>query len=1053
MKKRSVFLLVLFTLIGISARVNAGHILLTTPGDCQMLGMSSNGRYVCGVEIEGARSFLWDLHTNEFTWLSTNSDISYAFAVSDNGIVAGSYGNTTVTANGAKVLSGGYWKEGKWYSLETIDGAPVSNPQKGTAPNAISDDGQYIAGGAYDSKGVMVPCLWKNGFIERIYDKPVAKNPGKAYDVTNDGSKVCGWVEDENNRAVSLWDPEFNKLAENDGFSIYHAANKFSENGKYIACTAYDTYSIFIYDTEAKTKTSIPLINENAGTFFATWVGDDKTMIWTEDGVASIHKESIGSMYLDKYLSEYENVDLGGLGLLQCIGMSTKDGQIKVVAGTSTGNTGYVILLDKDTEFPQPSSNSATQMIGSTAVKIQWGKPYLDVPNFKGYNVYKNDTKLNAEPIRENIFFDKTPKSVGDVCNYKVTAVYKDNAESENSAESVVNIINPLSYTSPITALGGRPSGYNDILLQWVKPIVADGLLHWNKGKAIEDFGANAPGVFYYGVKFGKDVLSCYPDDMTISGIEITPMNGPSELTAILKVGDKEVYRGVITDKLILRESNKVEIKTDVTIGSILKDMADDKQLFLIIKVEQEGAVYVAGVDPTIQNKGYGDLVSQDGQTWRSLEDLTGGVFNGNWCLGLVLNSTASAKKNLAGYNVYRDGEKVEFTRSNLQNTKYNFTDTNLGETEYKYAVEAVYTAEGETYTSIKSETVVIKLDNNEEPCTPPSNIAAYKTGTEELNDIEVVWDSPVADETYDFSYTDWNYGMPITLTGGQGMNFFASIRFEQEQMSLYEGFEISDLTFYPVGDVDRFTLHVFEDGEEVYTQDIPKYTLNKKNTIPLTNTVKINPNASLTVVMEAAGLKAGGRAFAVDKQPPFAGYGDLYGTDGVQYASMWDANSTVGNWLIGLNVTNTTVNAERASGNPQIRYNVYMNDVKMTATPTTDNRYVITGNTLGTKHLINVAAIYQNCDEAFSEPVEIKESTSVNELEDGINVYPNPSSNKINIDGEFISASLFDVAGKHILTFEGTNSVDVSQFRAGIYMLNIKTERGIVSKRIAINK
>ena len=57
--------------------------------------------------------------------------------------------------------------------------------------------------------------------------------------------------------------------------------------------------------------------------------------------------------------------------------------------------------------------------------------------------------------------------------------------------------------------------------------------------------------------------------------------------------------------------------------------------------------------------------------------------------------------------------------------------------------------------------------------------------------------------------------------------------------------------------------------------------------------------------------------------------------------------------------------------------------------------------------------------------------------------IYPNPVQTKLNFLGlsSPVQATVFDMLGKRQLQSEVTNSLDVSQLKSGIYMVEIKDE------------
>ena len=78
--------------------------------------------------------------------------------------------------------------------------------------------------------------------------------------------------------------------------------------------------------------------------------------------------------------------------------------------------------------------------------------------------------------------------------------------------------------------------------------------------------------------------------------------------------------------------------------------------------------------------------------------------------------------------------------------------------------------------------------------------------------------------------------------------------------------------------------------------------------------------------------------------------------------------------------------------------------------------------------------------------------NTTENELQSI--VYPNPATDKININtnSEVLNVEVYNILGKQIFASEAINQIDVGEFSKGLYLLKIKTEKGVVSKKIIIN-
>jgi hypothetical protein len=82
-------------------------------------------------------------------------------------------------------------------------------------------------------------------------------------------------------------------------------------------------------------------------------------------------------------------------------------------------------------------------------------------------------------------------------------------------------------------------------------------------------------------------------------------------------------------------------------------------------------------------------------------------------------------------------------------------------------------------------------------------------------------------------------------------------------------------------------------------------------------------------------------------------------------------------------------------------------------------------------------------------------EALSVNDnVLSQLSIYPNPSSDIININTpsgvEIISTNLYDVLGNIVLKQTTNNQINVSSLATGIYLLNIETSAGSITKKIA---
>jgi hypothetical protein len=78
---------------------------------------------------------------------------------------------------------------------------------------------------------------------------------------------------------------------------------------------------------------------------------------------------------------------------------------------------------------------------------------------------------------------------------------------------------------------------------------------------------------------------------------------------------------------------------------------------------------------------------------------------------------------------------------------------------------------------------------------------------------------------------------------------------------------------------------------------------------------------------------------------------------------------------------------------------------------------------------------------------------TDVKQVSEEFNIFPNPVNDILTIDGNYISATIYDVFGKLILATEDQNPIYVAALSNGIYFVNIKTNNAITVKKITIAK
>ena len=85
-----------------------------------------------------------------------------------------------------------------------------------------------------------------------------------------------------------------------------------------------------------------------------------------------------------------------------------------------------------------------------------------------------------------------------------------------------------------------------------------------------------------------------------------------------------------------------------------------------------------------------------------------------------------------------------------------------------------------------------------------------------------------------------------------------------------------------------------------------------------------------------------------------------------------------------------------------------------------------------------------------------ISNGTSVKEVENTVSVYPNPANNVINVNASsnISKVEVYSISGQKVGDFTAngtTTSINTSNLSAGLYMMRINTENGVVNQKFSV--
>ena len=388
----------------------------------------------------------------------------------------------------------------------------------------------------------------------------------------------------------------------------------------------------------------------------------------------------------------FESFFDGGYGQTASVELSTDGGDTwEVIHDMTTSSSWEEISIDLEdylsSEYSQvwigfhANDNggwASGWAIDNVHLELNIGEPRGD-REYLGFNVYRNETLLNPEPIMETSYTDENVP--GGEHEYMVKSTYTT-GESDPSNIETVNI----ETINPAEDLTAEKQSWNNVFLEWAPPAEQEiYTLQWDDGVNYTSIGTDGEFDFSVASRWYPEDLGTY-DGMYLTDIAFFPAEENCEYYARVWTGSDAtlvVDQMIPADEITLNEWNTVELDTPVQID------AGEEFWFGYRANTQAG--YPAGCDAGPANAGKGDMLQDPDAGWVSMADAYG--LNYNWNLaGTVIsgtgdqaqltqlpdNSTATRSgsisqgpvnqnpqplnlesRELAGYNVYRNDEMI----------------------------------------------------------------------------------------------------------------------------------------------------------------------------------------------------------------------------------------------------------------------------------------------------------------------------------------------------------------------------------------------------------
>lgn len=1031
----------------------AENVIISTPADFQVLAMSPNGKWACGVYQNAVLTlcaFRWNLETDKVELLGDSNE-SIAWGIANDGTVSGNYQNTDILPQGRPVQVVAINRPGKgWEPLELPEGFDGGEG----VGYAITPDGRSVSGSVLIGN-LYTPYIWRDG---KVYKNLSTGKHAMPYAISPDGEAAAGWAYGtENNRVSTYWKPDCTPVYLKDskvyGESMFAAANAFSPDGSKVVywggwdpegTTSNALYCLYDIATDERTK--IPTLDyDSTMQFYCMSNSGFMGGVEQERGFVYFNGEC---MYIDDFLkainvdlSTYEGFYSGDDGYfgqnypisrVACVTPDTKT--FIFLYYDKAGSTRSMCLkTDVDVTLLPPAGLTARHLEGTSTVELEWQAP-LGSKNARGYYVYRNGKRLNVLPQKQLTYTDD--KLADGEYAYEVGFVSA--AGVETKCEPVNVTVAPSAPAAPYS-LFARNKGINSALLDW-EP-VESGLLHkryFDPAKSkYSEFCVYAPVEMEAAIMLPAGELKHYAG-ATIDEVTFVPM-GEQEAWSILfytRNADgalAEVARQDVSQPLTYGKLNTVQISEPVAIP------AEDLYVAVRTKVKVDSNKVLGSIEGP-STPGRSDLLRQitEEDFYSAYESsVNSGLYvsSFNWAIDVALRMPDGSQitpRELDKYLVSCDGEAVGDTNATT------FEITSLADGAHTFAVKALYTDGSESASAEKTLEVKNTYAAVDIPKVEVANV-------DEKAEVTATWDTPVNNDRTRISYT-------TATTHTRGVNgpentMIIGALYTPEMLRTFGGYKIDTVKFYPMCQ-GIFTVSIYKNGSCIYEKEAEEIIPERWNELQVDEDIFIDSNAEYRLTVDVFDAQPNMKMFGVDNVPGYENRSDLFSIDGGEtWSALGVETSLKCSWLLAMDIVNTA----EATVVPEA-YDVVFDGNVLNDSRLSDTAYTFSTDFDKARHSLEVNAYYAGLTESVKGKATVFK-LQVSGLDDVTvtDIALNVGENLLVVEGEgILGVDLFTVKGIKAASAAG-NTVKISDLSAGVYVVSVRTAGGTLTRKIRI--
>jgi len=369
--------------------------------------------------------------------------------------------------------------------------------------------------------------------------------------------------------------------------------------------------------------------------------------------------------------------------------------------------------------------------------------------------------------------------------------------------------------------------------------------------------------------------------------------------------------------------------------------------------------------------------------------------------------------------------------------------------------------------------------------CTAPKNLEGTYTWNNDGWGAKISWKAPGV-----WGYGKWLHWDNTVYRGGAGISeggtWSLAQRWDAGQLTNWHGMDWTDVPIDKIsivlndGGFDSLILKIWSgpNAETLLYQQIINYPApGDIMEVTLDSSIYFDVNKELWIGYTLVNQPVGWLPAGYDTGPAVAGYGDMFSTDGGLSWKRMSDSGTNHNWYIHA-LTSQSVAYSPISGFNLYRQEVNVEDdyVLYAMVPYVVDQKLYEYLDLapdvseGETYNYKVTALWEiNDDSCESDPamnIDLTEdyvTILVTEIEDReeqkIILYPNPAVSRLNIssDTPLENIVIFNTFGQVVfeqkIHKEKTFSVNTEALRTGIYLVKIKTNKEIISRRVVVSQ